>query len=118
MPPGQVRVTRHKIDAPLFKGTNGNYRVKMGRWRTHLALIDLEIMELMDSNNAVLEDGGPKIPRMKNILCSGITRHVTTTGATMTIIQGFLSLLESQTPVENGIYSNAIECISDYTIRL
>ena len=28
MPPDRVTVTRHKIDAPLFKGTNGNDRMK------------------------------------------------------------------------------------------
>ena len=57
-----MRVTRHKINAPLRKGTNGNDTVKMGRQREHLALIDLVIMELTDNNNVVLKYGGPKIP--------------------------------------------------------
>lgn len=90
----------------------------MGRRRVYLALIDLEIMALTDSNNAIFKDGGPEIPNMKNFMCSSITRHVTATGTTVTIIQGLFILLESQTPAENGINSDAVECISDYAIGL
>ena len=86
MLPDQVRVTCHKIDAPLRKGTNGNDRVEMYRRRVHLALIDLEIMTFTDRKNVVPKDRGPEIPKTKNILCSGITRHVTTTGTTVTVI--------------------------------
>ena len=118
MPPGRVRVTHHKIDAPLRKGTNGNERMNMGRRRTHLALIDLAIMELTNNNDAVFKDGGPEIFSMKNLMRSSISRHVTITGATVTFIQGLFNLLESQTPVDNGINSDAVECISDYAIRL
>ena len=118
MPPSRVRVTRHKINAPLRKGTNANDRVEMGSRRMHLALIDLAVMEFTNNNNAFLQDGAPEIPSTKNFLCSSITIHVTTTGATVTVIKGFLSLLESQTLAENGINSNAVECISEYTIRL
>ena len=103
---------------PLHKGTNGNDRVEMGRRRAHLVRIDLEIMALTDNNNAVFKDGGPEIPSTKNFMCSSISRHVTTIGTTVTIIQVLLSLLESQTLVKNGINSDAIECISDYAIGL
>ena len=113
-----MRVTRHNIDAPLRKGTNGNDRMKRYKQHTHLALVDLAIMTFSNHDNAVLEDRRPEITNTKNLLCSGITRHVTATGATVTIIQSFLSLLESQTPAEKGINSDAVECISDYTIGL
>ena len=43
---------------------------------------------------------------------------MTTTGATVTIIQYFLSFLEGQTSTKYRIKSNTIEHISDYTIRL
>ena len=90
----------------------------MCRWHAYLALIDLEIMTFRYNNNAILEYRALEIPNTKNILCGGITKHLTTTGTTVTIIQNFLSLLESKTPVENGINSDAVECISDNTIRL
>ena len=80
------RVKRHKIDAPLRKGTKGNVRVKMGRWRTHIALIDLEIMALTEKNNVVFKYGGPEIANTNNFLCSGISIHATTSGTTVTII--------------------------------
>ena len=86
MPPSRVRVTRHKIDAPLCKGTNGNDRVDMGRWYAHLALIDLAIMTFFNIKNAVLEDGGLEISSTKNLLCSGINIHVTTTGTIVAFI--------------------------------
>ena len=88
-------VTRHKIDAPVSKGANDNDRVKMVKHRMHLVLIDISIMELTNINDVVFKDGGPEIPSMNNFLCSSITRHVTTTGPTVIIIQKFLSLLES-----------------------
>ena len=75
-------------------------------------------MALTNNDNAVFEDGGPEIPSMKNFLCSSITKHVTSIGANVTIIQGLFSLLEIQTPVENGINSDAVECIYDYEIGL
>ena len=118
MPPSRVRVTCHKIDAPLRKGTNGNDRMKRYRRRTHLALINLALMTFMNRDNVVFEDRRPKITCTKNLLCSGITRHVTATGATVTIIEEFLSFLEGQTSTENGIHFNTIEGISNYTIRL
>ena len=75
-------------------------------------------MTFVNHDNAVLEDRRPKITSTKNLLCSGITRHVTATGATMTIIEDFISFLEGQTWTENGIHSDTIEGIPDYTIRL
>ena len=118
MPPGRVRVTCHKIDAPLCKGTNVNDIMKRYRWRMHLTLINLEIMTFTNRDNVVFEDQRPEITSMKNILCCGITRHVIATGATMTIIEDFLSFLEGQTLMDNGIHSDTIEGIPDYTIRL
>ena len=118
MPPSRVRVTRHKIDAPLRKGTNGNDRMKRNEWHTNLALINLAIMAFTNRDNAVFEDRRLEITKTKNILCSGITRHVTATSATVKIIEDFLNFLEGQTSTENGIHSDTIEGIPDYTIRL
>ena len=92
----------------------------MKRYRrcTHLSLINLAIMTFMNCNNAVFKDRRLEITSTKNILCSGITRHMTATGATVTIIEDFLSFLEGQTSTKNGIHSYTIEGIPDYTIRL
>lgn len=94
MPPDQVRVTGHKINAPLCKGANGNDRVQKSRRRTHLALVDLTRMTGTDGKNAILENGWPKITSMKNLLSGGITRHVTATGTRVTVVQNFLSFLK------------------------
>ena len=60
MPPSRVRVTRHKIDAPFHKGTDGNDKMKRNGWRMHLALINLEIMAFTNCDNTVFENGRPK----------------------------------------------------------
>ena len=89
-----MRVTRHKIDALLYKETNGNDRMEVSRWRTYLALVNLAIVTLTDNNNAVFKDGGPEIASTKNLLCSSISRHVTATVARMAVIEDFFRLLK------------------------
>ena len=52
----------------------------------HLTLIYLARMAFAYYNDAVFKNGRPEIANMKDILCGGITRHVTTTGATVVVI--------------------------------
>ena len=93
-------------------------RVKRNRWRTQFVLINLAIVTFTNCDNTVFENGRPKITSTKYLLCSSVTRHVSTTGANVTIIQYFLSFLEGQTSTEYRINLNAIERIYDYTIML
>ena len=92
--------------------------MKVCGWSTHPALVNLVIMEFTNRDNVVFENRRPKVTSTKDFLSSSITRHVTTIGAIVIVIKGFLNLLESQTLVENGIYPDTIEGIPDYTIRL
>jgi len=48
-----------------------------------------------DIENAILKDGGPEVASTEDLLGSGISRHVTTTGAGVAVIQNTLSFLES-----------------------
>jgi hypothetical protein len=61
MPPGQVRVTCHKINVPFSKWTNKNYRVKRGRRCTQLMIVDLAHMKMLDRKDAIFKQQQPKI---------------------------------------------------------
>jgi len=52
-------------------------------------------MTRADGKNAVLKDRGPEVARTKDLLGSGISKHVATTGARVAVIQNTLSFLES-----------------------
>ena len=84
----------------------------------HLVLEDMARVTLPYYNNTIFKYRRPEIAHTKDLLCSSITRNVTTIGATMTIIEDFLSFLEAQTSTKNGIQSDTIEGIPDYTIRV
>ena len=55
MPPGQVRVTCHEIDAPFHKGTNGDDRVKRSEMRPYLVIIGLASMAFLNDDYAVVK---------------------------------------------------------------
>jgi hypothetical protein len=61
MPPGQVRITCHEVNAPFSKWTNGKYKVKRSRMRSDLIVIWLKSMAFLNGSNAILKQRRPQV---------------------------------------------------------
>ena len=80
---------------PTLQKADSDNKVQWSGRRTHLPLVYLALMTRADGKNAVLKDRGPEVARTKDLLGSGISKHVATTGARVAVIQNTLSFLES-----------------------
>ena len=95
MPPGRVRVTSNKVNAPFGEWTSGNYRVERSRWSAHLAIKHLTVVAFSDGKDTIFKHRRPEIASAQHLLSCGIPRHMTATCSRVTIIQNSLSLFVS-----------------------
>ena len=75
-------------------------------------------MTRTNSKNAILENGRPEIASTEDFLCSGISRHVTTTSTRVAVIQNSLGFFEGQASAKNRIDTEPVQGVPNDAIWL
>jgi hypothetical protein len=75
--------------------------------------IKLAFVASLDNVDAVRKQRGLELPCSNNFLGVEHTREVTTTSPTMEIVQDFVSFIDGQTSVKNGVELKLIEDVSN-----
>lgn len=73
----------------------------MSGWGTHLALVNFAFVVLANNKNAVLEDKRLEITIAKDFLNCSVTRHMTTTGPVVEIIENTFIFLDCKASAKN-----------------
>jgi hypothetical protein len=113
MPPDQVRVTCHEVNAPFRKWTNKNYRVKRSRVRSDIMITSLASMAFLDDSNAILKQLRPEVTSLQDLLGSDTPRHMIATFSRVTIIQSFLNFIVGKASSKNGVNTTEVKSITE-----